>query len=321
MISTNKIFNCYKDELKYQIYSKTLLLIFIITIGLSTLNLFGLVSKAEGTYDVYVKTYNEFKDAGIDVEAMLKSPINRDIKQNGSDRLTKVDNPVRFQFEEAGAASQLLKGTNIITNTLEWLDFVFFPIIFTLLGIHFVSYDYKYKTYKLKVIKAKWNKLFAGKLFALFTCTFFIFIFTLIASYMIGLYFHSQVVNRIPIEQFSSLPQIENNKFIIQLVFSLFICIFFSLIGFLMGILFKSFILPTIIFLVFNLLLPVLGKYDIRNMIAIISHEIFEFKGRFILFMPAYIPLYQSIMLLVSITCFMIATSFFYLYKQGIYYN
>lgn len=316
MTSTNVTLNSTKKELKYQWYSHVIWITVIISIFISLLNIYGLKSKATSSYDLYVKTYNLYKEEGMDVDKMLDMPIN--ISGTGSEQV--VDNPVRFRLAEAGDAIGLLNNSSIITNTLEWMTFVFFPIIFVIYSIYLASYDYKYKTIRIKATQMASSKLITSKLLSLYLGVLIIFLTTTFVSFIAGYFFHQQLINEIPnaiLARFNT--GLDHNNLIIQLLFSLMISLIFASIGFLLGILFKSALIPVILFFVYDFIVPVLGKYDIRNIISVIAHDIFQFKGRFQLFKPTPVSEMTSFSILITVLVLSILLSYVCFSRQSKY--
>lgn len=313
---TNNILSMSRREFKYQWYSHLLTVSILVSIFVSLLNLYGLQTKAEGAYDLYIRTYNLYQEEGMDVESMMEMPVN--IIKN--DNTEMIDNPVRYRFEEAEKAVQLLKGGATITQTLEWMTFIFFPIIFTLYSIYISTYDYKYETIKIKAAQFSWPKIISAKLFSLYAGVFIIFTCTLLVSYAVGNLLYNGVISSLSSEDLLKMNlNITNNRLFLQIIFSLAISLLFSTIGFVLGLLFKAALLPIIIFFVYDLIIPIIGKYDIRNMISVIAHQIFDFKGRFQLFKPVPINYFTSVSLLFFVFTLCLSLSYFFFWRQSKY--
>ncbi|MGQ8870721.1 hypothetical protein [Paenibacillus sp. TSA_86.1] len=319
MTSTNVILNRTKKELKYQWYSRIIWITMIISVFISLLNIYGLKSKAESSYDLYVRTYNLYKEEGMNVDKMLDMPIN--ISGTGTEQEV-VDNPVRLRLEEAVTSINHLTINSIVTNTLEWMTFVFFPLIFAIYSIFIASYDYKYKTVSIKATLTAPSQLITSKILSIFLGVLVIFIITLISSLITGFFFYNQIISGIE-EQ--TLTRFDNailpNNLTLQILFSLLVSLIFASIGFFMGILFKSALLPVILFFVYDFIIPVLGKYDLRNLISAIAHDIFEFKGRFQLFKPTPVSEVTSFIILIIVFALSIFLSYASFNKQSKYYT
>ena len=94
-----------------------------------------------------------------------------------------------------------------------------------------------------------------------------------------------------------------------QLLFSMAVAIIFSNIGFILGSLTKSTLISSLIIVIYNLMIPSLGKYDLTNLIANIGSKIFEFNSSFNLFTPkevSYFPyiIYAFAFLIINIYCY-----------------
>lgn len=318
MNSIQNILSSSKNEIRYQWYSKILLITIIITVAVSLLNIYGLKTKAESSYDLYQRTYNLYKDEGVDVEYMLTQPIN--VIENEDSQT--IDNPVRYRFEEAVKSIQLLENKSLITQTLEWMTFVFFPLIFAVFAIYLTTYDYKYQTIKIKAIFSSSSKLLLSKLISICFGVLVIFLTTIIVSYLVGIVFYNDILSSVSNSQFTlDTNYLAKSNVFIQLLFSFLTCFLFAMIGVFLGVLFKSALVPVIIFFVCDLILPILTKYDIRNIISVIAHTIFDFEGRFQLFKPTKLPLGFAY-LFISIFLFVVVLFSFYIFKrQSKYYS
>ncbi|WP_427182067.1 hypothetical protein [Paenibacillus sp. TC-CSREp1] len=316
MTSTNVILNRTKKELKYQWYSRIIWITMIISVFISLLNIYGLKSKASSSYDLYVRTYNLYKEEGMDVDKMLDMPIN--ISGTGNEQV--VDNPVRLRLEEAATSINHLTINSIVINTLEWMTFVFFPLIFAIYSIFIASYDYKYKTVSIKATLMAPSQLITSKILSIYLGVLIVFVVTLITSLITGVIFHNQIISEIPEQTLTRFDYaIVPNNLMLQILFSLLVSLIFASIGFFMGILFKSALLPVILFFVYDFIVPVLGKYDLRNLVSVIAHDIFEFKGRFQLFKPTPVSEVTSFTILIIVFALSIFLSYVSFNKQSKY--
>ncbi len=313
---TNSFLSSVSKELKYQSYSKVLWISLVVALFISTINLYGLKTNIESAYDLYLKTKVVYTEEGVDVEKMLSEPINFTMEGNSQ----TTDNPVRYQFNKVADTISLLNGKAIITQTLEWMNFVFFPLIFGLYSINTSTYDYRFGTINIKSVRYKRSILITSKLVSSYLGIILIFGLTLMYSYVFGIIMHNQATHMIISEDLARFEyKANNNNLSIQLLFSIGICILFSTIGSFFGFLFKSTITATIVFFTYDLLVPVLGNYDLRNLISVIAHKLFDFNGRFQLFNPMPVPTQTAIIILLFFYLIILALSYVLFSKQSKY--
>lgn len=277
-------------ELKYPVLTQVITTIFIICTLLALINLYGLQRKAENAYTFYQTTYKTYQEQGLPVDDMLLEPLHVE-KTNG---MELIDNPIRYHFEEVGTLLLLLHSSHVITPSLEWLGFVFFPLLFALYGAYIATYDYKHQTLKLKAIRTSWSRLLTSKLVALYLSILLIILATLAVSYAASFWFYRQAAAHIPPEimQAATLP--DTVSWIWQLLFITGISYLFASLGFTMGILLRGFVIPMIIFFTYNLIIPTLGAFDPVNLVAVLAHQLFDFRGRFQLFTPIPVSVWTA---------------------------
>ncbi|MGG4013043.1 ABC transporter permease [Bacillus smithii] len=301
------ILNSLNIELKYQYFSYIILILFLAILSFSLFNLFIQMSNTKENYDLFLRTIKEYKELGIDINEALNTPVDIEKSETGNEgKAEVVSNILRFDYDNVALSLNNMQPERIVTHTLEWLTFLFFPFIFTVYGIYIATYDTKYKTIKVKAVKKNWNQILLSKQLSIYMISTCIIAVVLILNYIVGTILYNHISQKIPVEEFqlSSLP--EDNNVVLQVLLSLFICFFFSTLGFYLGILFKGFIAPTIIFLVYNFIVPVLTKFDLRNMVSILGHEVFDFHSSFKLFEPIQMPTHLA---LISLIVFLILSS------------
>ncbi|GGJ11911.1 ABC transporter permease subunit [Paenibacillus hunanensis] len=312
MKSTVTIWDSLKKEFLYQRYSHVLWITLVSAVFLSLVNIYGLISKAINAYNNYLKSYTFYKEQGVDVEALLKLP-------GSAPGSSLVDNSVRYYYDQLSSTIYILDGVHLITPTLEWLLFAFCPIIFGLYGLYVATYDYKYKTLKLKMLHATPKHILTVKFIVSLICIIVVMVITLIISCLAGLVASIYLSKKVPVYSFPIVDTFSIGSLPLQLLYALFLCIIFTAIGFLLGIIFKTTLFPAILIFVYNFFVPLLGKYDFKNLIASVAHSIFSFKGKFELIVPVPIPVTQSLFILLLFCLLLIAGSFLLFKRQSKY--
>lgn len=303
---TKNLLNNIIKVLKYQYYSRLILIAFSALTIFSVFNLYAQMSQTKDLYSTYLNTVKHYETEGMDVQkALNSSPDIQVTTEEDGTIVTEVNNVILYDYNNVAHSIFIMKPDKIVTQTLEWMSFVFYPFIFTVYGIYMATYDLKYKTIKLRAVQDEWKDILLSKLLSSFLATIIMITASLVVSYLFGLVFYKMIDNSIPINEFKFVLQTEHNV-ILQFLLSIFICLFFLMIGFYLGLIFKGFMVPTIIFVIYNFIVPVLGKYDIRNIISILGHKVFDFAGRFQLFIPTKMSIGAVSMFL---SCFIIITT------------
>jgi hypothetical protein len=291
------ILNNIGKEFKYLVYSYALLLIFTAVLALSVWNLYLQMKQAENNYQVYLHSRAEYEKQGMDIEKALHAPSDVQKQENGNgSEIEFVDNVLKYDYDNVSKALTIMRPNRILTQTLEWLTFFFFPLIFAIYGLYVATYDYKYKTYRVKAVQTAWYHLLIAKQLTVYLSALAVVVVTLALSYPVGLFFYRRISGKIPIHDFHLNVPMEHHV-LWQFLLSLFICFLFSTLGFCAGVVFQRFSAPAILFVVYHFLIPFLGKYDLRNMVAVLGHKVFSFYGNFQLVKPVAVPVPLAIVL------------------------
>lgn len=298
-----------KKEIFYQLKSKCLVIFFLIIITIVSLHLYGLCTNVINNYHRYLQTEQMYKDNGIDIIEALKETNYTVVDGNSS----VSSNPLKEDFVTLAISIQNLNHHNIISNTLEYFIFVFGTLMFGIYSAYVATYDYKYKTHKFFSIKYKQYEILTGKFLS-------IFLVLLGSLFLIGAisYFTSPLLKyfvkkSVPIEKYIIPGLSYDCSLTLQILFTIALLGFYIIISYSIGFLLKSMFPITIFLLLYTLLIPVLGKYDIKNICSFFAHKVFTFKARFVVFQPLKIsPVYGIIVitLMVLFACIILfATS------------
>lgn len=293
MKSTNNILQITKREIYIQWHSKAYLVVFSIVFILCLSHLYGLQNKIVSNYNRYIRTEETYKEQGLDIVESLKETNERYVEGNS----TFVSNPLKDDFIELSISIQSLGYQNVISNTLEYIIFVFCTIAFGIYASYVATYDFKYKTYKVISVYKNQASIILGKLLSII----FVMITTLAISLLItfcgSFLVKASVRNKVPIDNFQIDIFKYENSLLAQVLLAIFILLFYIIVSFAIGYILKNMIVPTIALLLYSLIIPILGKYDFRNIFSCFSHYIFSFKARFVMFTPK--PIHNVVGLLI----------------------
>lgn len=284
-----------KKELLYQLKSKSLIIFFLIIISVIVLHLYGLYTNVINNYDRYLQTEQMYKENGIDIIEALKETNYTVVDGNSS----VSSNPLKEDFVSLAVSIQNLNHHNIISNSLEYFIFIFGTLVFGIYAAYIATYDYKYKTHKFFSIKYKQSEILTGKLLSLFLVLFSSLFLIGTVSYFSSSLLKYFVKKCVPIENYTIPGLSYERSLALQIIFTIALLGFYIIISYVVGFIFKNMFPITIFLLVYTLLLPVLGKYDIKNIFSFFAHKVFTFKARFVIFQPTEIsPAYGIIVLI-----------------------
>ncbi|MGV2539598.1 ABC transporter permease [Bacillus sp. NMCC46] len=279
------IFKLMKKELLYQYYAKTFLILFIPLMLISLWNVYAQYETTKSNYAQYVKTESEYKELGIDIKKALTMPVNIEEGELAGAEGEVVENVLKYDYEKFIQSLHLMEPTQVISTNLEWMGFIFYPLVFGLYAIYLATYDVKYKTMKIKAVQYQWNDVLFSKQLSLYVIILFLIPILSLISYMASHIFYSVISKDISVQLFTYKDSTEHS-ILLQLMFVVCTSWLFSTLVFYLGSLCRSFILSVVIYMVYFLLIPNLGVFDLKNMIANLALHLFSFKGNYQLFVP-----------------------------------
>lgn len=165
-----------------------------------------------------------------------------------------------------------------LENILEGATFVFFPIILSIYAIYITSLEYENKMIRIRSIRDNWGKIVLSKLFfTILVSIFFVLIISLLSILVSNI--QMKFVNEEVIEKFMTEEYKINFNIFLNIGISMLVSIIFvSLSTFLTVICRKKFI-PVILILVYLLIIPSLGMFDLKNILMNLTIRNFPYFG------------------------------------------
>ncbi|MFC0523446.1 ABC transporter permease subunit [Pontibacillus salicampi] len=279
-----------KNEFSYQLKSGIVWVIALILIALCIVNYHNKYNNAIQNYELFTQTKDNMEADGYDIEKELqKTP---EIKKEGGTEV--IENVLAYDYNNLVSSLIPFQFKDALSNTFEWLSFVFFPIIFALYGLITATYDYHYKTIKMKAVTFSFKNIFIGKILAMSLYALLIIILLIIITYGTHYIYRTLLISQLPYNEFASSIPASNSHSLWIVMFALSVMLLFAIFGMSIGFIVKSALIPAIILLVFNFMIPILGVYDPRNLLANFGHQLFNFQGNFQLFSPKPVPLVEA---------------------------
>lgn len=279
--------NLYQRTLKetfYQIYSKNFFLLILVIILLSAFNAFSLKKNISNNFNLFNKTLEQAENNGEDIEKALKENVNV-IKKNN---VEEIENVLKYDYLNLINSINSVNPKLTINQTLSYMTFTFFPIIFGVFGVIVATYENKYKILKLNAICDDKKIRFISKIMVLILISIIILLIALSINYIINFFIYNNIIDNPRFEPYilNNILNIDSILSIKQFLFSLSVILIFTIIGFILGSILRNSTTPIIIILLYNLVVPITGKYDLKNILLYEGSTMFEFTGNF---MPANI--------------------------------
>lgn len=294
-------------ELRYQLSTRYLLLAVVSTVLVSSISLFGVVNKATSSIALFERTLESSAANGITLQQALDTPVNV-TSENG---MNTVDNVLRFDFENAVRAIDSLAPASALIHALEFLTFIIFPALFAIYGILVATYDERFKTARWKVIRFGWPATFTAKAVSVGIAAAVTLALSL--PLILGLAWLVRTIfgPEVPAELVGADVEPAVNGLMPALGVALVSCLFFGLVGYTLGTLFRNPAIPLIGFLAVNFIAPIAFAFDPRNLMSVLGHQAFTFDGMFQLVQPREVATVTAALALTAILAGLLVLAWF----------
>jgi len=233
-----------------------------------------------GAYRDYQQQRRQAIEAGRNPDAMLSRPVHTRVTGSGATRLTQTDNPVRQSFDEVGRVLGAVAPARLVRTALGAMVLLVGPLAFATWGVVFATYDYSNKTVKLKAARGSWPLVILAKAIANAATVTVVLGVALAITEVTARVFNWYVTRSLPdatayvAQARSAVPP---GSLAEQYAVAVFVAVVFSTIGFCGGILFRRALVPLAIVAIYNLFIPSLGRYDLKNATAVTVRGVFSF--------------------------------------------
>ncbi|MFC4651672.1 ABC transporter permease subunit [Lactococcus nasutitermitis] len=256
-----------RQEFSY-IFSSKIFIIGLILFGI--LIGFGSV-QAVNTKNDSVAQFQEVKKlykTSTEFKKDIKKPYRFTQKSNGTNQVdTSVDNVARYSYENLVIADSQLTVMGFPKYILKYYGLIFLPLIMGLFGISVATYDYKYDTYKRRLNNYTWKEILLGKYVVLLLTIIASYLFISLLSVVVGLFLAKFSVP-FDVPQYGNFhAEMSFSSFAVVFSILCFIGLMVALVWFTLAINIKNTVVCVIAFLVYDLIVPNLGKYDYKNVV------------------------------------------------------
>ncbi|MCM3217789.1 hypothetical protein ABER75_10910 [Niallia taxi] len=265
-----------EQEIKYGLKSKI-----YYTMSIFLLILFGVIlyinyTAVTDSYSEYEYTLNYYQKNNLDVEEDLNAEYNVETNLEGG----LISNPIAY-YKNTISRNIFAASSEYRLSQLLESSFLYFPIVFGVVGLLFSTNDYRYKTIKLRTVRINKRQWGAAKQLSLAISSLVILLAALTLAYIAGEFQFRYLENKIPIKEFAIDSSIytSSSPVLLKIIFAYGIALFFAEIGYTLGILFKNIYVGLIIVIVYTFVLPNFGTYDLKNSIFFFGNKIFDFYG------------------------------------------
>ncbi len=273
-------------ELGYLVRSWTALLLGIVFAATGIGSSLGLVSASNARLRVFERTLEQAVNSGDSLSAALSRPVT--ITEDGQGGVL-IDNPLRFDFEQAQASLTALHPLGFAINCLQVLTFLAVPLTAAILAMSLVSRDYRLGTLKVRSVRAPVKALQDAQFTATLVAVAGAALVAVGVAVVSGMLLRGSL-NGSP----DVIPAPDSDVATwAELARTAALCLgtgaFFVALGWGVGLALRQALLPAVAFVLWDLVCPLLGPFDPRSLWLVAASRTFSFRGSFEL--PPIAPL------------------------------
>ena len=108
----------------------------------------------------------------------------------------------------------------------------------------------------------------------------------LFASYLISFLLNKMVLANVPLQNFDIHTIETKSPMIMKIMYGMGIALLFSEIGLFAGTILKGAVIPIIILFSYSLMIPNLGRYDLKNIMLFSAQNVYDYSGSFAINKP-----------------------------------
>ncbi|MBE0476617.1 MAG: hypothetical protein IBX62_05925 [Coriobacteriia bacterium] len=303
----------FRDEVAYVFYSKAVYALTGLVILLVGVGAYSNVTRARAASLEYSSIRNELTAEGIDVDAALEEDLNvTETEENGT-TVVEVDNPIRYAYEELTRSVRALAPGNVASNGLASVAFLGGPLLFGAWGVFLATQDFVNKTVKVKAVRNDWKvvaltKLSVGAL-AVIGSVGLVLLLTLLVGRPVHAYGVSLPPGSVSLAAVDTAALPGVSALAAQSGVAVVLGVLFMTVGYALGTVVRSPYVPLTLVVAYNVFIPVVGKYDPKNLASVIGHDVFAFSGVFQLVAPRPIPVPLAYGLIAAVALAAVAAS------------
>jgi hypothetical protein len=246
-------------------------------------------------YSLVQHTREEYKANGMDFTADLAKPAH--VVTHGNEQ--SVTNLARYDYDNMAASIVALSPQSSVPETLKYFGFVFFPVLFFLLGLWMSTVQRRYHLEKVALVRSGTARRIAARQLALVVAAVLTVVMVVAVDIVARIIATRIMSTQLPFADYPPLSAPPSQNQWAQWGIVLLVVAFFGGGGILLGAVTGVFAVPALLFLIWDLVVPFLGPNDPRNWFVVLGHSAFNYTSGFQL-APA-IPLAQSVALVCGV--------------------
>jgi hypothetical protein len=249
------------------------------------LNVGSQANAVHADYSQVQQTRAQYKANGMNFDADLAKPAV--VVVHGDEQT--VTNLARYDYDTMADAIIALSPASSVPETLKYFGFIFFPVLFFLLGLWMSTVQRRYHLEKVTLTRSGTVRTIAARQIALVVAAVVAVVTVIIVDVVARAIASAVVSAQLPFHDYPPLAPAPSQNAWAQWGVVLLVVLFFGGGGILIGAMTGVFAVPAIVFLIWDLVVPFLGPNDPRNWFVVLGHAVFNYGSGFQLAAP--IPL------------------------------
>ena len=240
-------------------------------------NVEGQVDAVHAAFVQVQHTRVEYKANGMNFDADLRKPAHVVIKGNEQ----SVTNLARYDYDTAAGSILALSPAATIPESLKYFSFIFFPVLFFLMGLWMSTVQRRYSFEKATLARRGPARVVAARQLALLIAAV-VTIGTILLVELVGRAIaYGVVAGSLPFSQYPPLSAPPEQNGFAQWGVAFLAVAFFGGAGIVVGAIVGVFAVPAVLFLIWDLVVPFLGPNDPRNWFVVLGHATFSYSSGF----------------------------------------
>jgi hypothetical protein len=283
----------------------------ILTFAIAIANVATAAQAVQADYTQLQNTKSEYARNGMDYRADLRKPAGvAESGQPGGVEQRSVANLARFDYDTLASAIVALSPARSINETLGYLGFILFPVLFFLSGLWISTAPRRARIEKAILVRAGLPRTIAARQVAILAAGVAIITLAVGTDLLARTIARAIVSSTVPIAGFRPLSVLPTQNLAGQCAAALLVLLFFGAAGIAVGAVAGSFAGPALLFLVWDLVVPILVAGDPRNWFLLLGHQVFRYSDTFQLAEPIPIPVPLAIGAAVGATAVLIGVGY-----------
>lgn len=268
------IIQSIKQELKYHFFSRNFFLFILILLSMIVITFTTNYFAIKMDYSDYYQTIQHYQEEDINIEDRLLQGYTIDDQQDG----VSIENPLPYyksQMEKNLYAMSHFYSPSQVLHVLSTLS----SLIFVAIGTFIACNDYKYRTIKVKTVRMNKRTINMSKQITLMLITAILILLSVLLAYLVGFIFFQIIMHNFNMDGLTWMEMDQKSILPVKILFTFLIAVFYAEMGYCLGLLFKSSLIPILIFATRSMLIPTLDPLDPQNIQLFFANKVFDFYG------------------------------------------